>query len=244
MSLKAGLRYAFLASLVCAMGCDNETDDTDDTDDTDVTDETVTLAGTIVDAMLDTPIEGAEVCLEDPADFDCETTDAEGYASVSGLPTEHDVLVTVTATGYPDIIGAGRMEMDDITIPRFGIPSDGAIDLLETASGIDVEATKAQLMFTVTDASGTGIEGVAATLSTGGTAYYLDAGGLFAAAATETSTKGAGGFPNVATGDADLTLTHATLTCAAALAWEANNDGTFSVPLEADAVTMVSYVCE
>lgn len=210
---------------------------------------TVVLSGTITDATSGDPLEGVEVCFDEPADIDCLQTDADGEGSAD-LPINSDLKVRLTKTGYPEVLTHGNTEEVDLVGAQVGILSEEAADAALTLLGLTRDATKGHVLFVAATnvTLQSKVAGVTADLTaTTGTQFYATTAGLPDTGLDATTTAGAGAIVNIDPGDYEMTFTHDTATCVDGYAWPTSSQPesgiTVEVPVEAGVITFVSAYC-
>ena len=238
------MKSAWIPVIALLAACNGP--DTDSDSDMTGTDDTVTLSGTIVDAATQDPIEGVEVCFDEPADIACITTDATGAASTE-LPMNVNIKVRMTKAGYPTVLTHGNIEEADIIGARTALLSDTAADAALTILGETRDTSKGYVLFAATTdlTLQTKVEGATVTsTATTGTQFYASAMGIPDTSLTSTSAAGAGAIVNVDPGTYEITFAHTDKACVDGYGWPVSgSDGTMELFVEAGVMTFVSGYC-
>jgi len=200
---------------------------------------TVIYGGVLTNLLTGDPIEGGEVCVTDPAEVGCATTDATGYASLEA-PANMDAFdLRIEAEGYFTTISYGSTTDTDNTDIGITLLSTGSTDLLELTAGITVDPTKGFLSFYPKNPAGGLATGVTVSLSpSSGEVFYLDDSATPVPDATSTA-GGVAAFANVDPGVITITAPAA---CTSLFSY-ADFAGSQEIVVEANAVTFFGLEC-
>jgi hypothetical protein len=194
------------------------------------------------------PWEGVEICVEDGEA--CATSDADGLATVAAPQDAEVVLILEGDATFPDHVlpVTTTDEAQDVTL------FTGTVDLIdqifETAEGVLGTTLDGSLGTLAINARGGigdmehDVAGVTATLdpADGTPAVYTNEFGL-PSDDIETSSAGAILFYDLPTGTYTVSLSHATRTCEAWLAWPGDSSGEVRVPVREGYYTQASVAC-
>jgi hypothetical protein len=164
--------------------------------------EGVTYSGTITQAVLGSPVAGAEVCIADPPG-ECVSSDASGAYSISNVPKNTQVEFQVKAPGFINALGVFDVkDVDRNDINAALLDEQIAVGLFEDA-GITYDPTQGAIVAAVSDpAVMHGASGYSFTLtpSAGEGPYYTSPTAVLPSA-TATTDAGGVGFINLPAGD-------------------------------------------
>jgi hypothetical protein len=207
---------------------------------------TVTAKGLVTDRVTFNPIQGASVCVVGNAALACGTSDANGGYSLQ-VPANSNVAViikeqnhvdnylTFTTTDATFDLGPLRV-MDKQFDATFAQQAGGVRD---TMTGELVVA-----VFDQFPNPGTVIEHVSLETSGGaGHMFYTDAQGVPSGSLTETSTRGTAGVVNMRPGTYTMWLTHPSMNCTNAIAWNTPSGDGMKTQIFPGATTVVYAVC-
>lgn len=192
-------------------------------------------------------MEGVEVCAPE-LDLPCETSDVDGGWTLAGLPLDTDVLISATAEDSVKTLFPQHTSMDWYGWYKVMVPQN----ILEThADRLDVnlDPQKGHVFFFVweglnIDGQNTPkIDGVVARVNQG-QIFYGNSLGLASPDVTETTGNGSGGILNVPPGALNVVFDAPGGPCTEhGFHWKINEDGSFTIPIEAGYTTAIDLVC-
>lgn len=225
-----------IAVLACSTGCS-------DSDTEPEADLTVTVTYTITEFVPGDggpAIEGAEICILEPADVGCATTDADGVASFVGLTPGDAFYGRVIASGFLTSFAHGYVADEDAGL-GLTLPSDAiAQAFADSVMIMWPDPQNGVIAFNAFNAEGSGKPGVQVSLSpsSGEGPFYTSDAGLPDAMLTETQGP-LGFFTGVAPGDYEVTFPGCEITGG----WRAGADGVATTESVADGLATVSATC-
>jgi hypothetical protein len=223
----------------------------------------ITFGMTFVDGMTSSPLEGADVCVEEPAvDDNCFVTDSDGYVEWTwDSPVESNFLGRFELEGYVTSLYSGRyaddvaenweeqLETSDIIELSYGAFSQASVGMFLNTGGVEQESDLGQVLFFVGQGDGSGLEGVSVSVADdsgteAGTVLYVNP--MMTSLDTDlesTSTSGGVAIANLGPGIHTVTVGSPDYTCKAGFAWNSNVDNEVQVPVEAGAMTQAAMNC-
>jgi hypothetical protein len=174
----------------------------------------------------------------------CQPTDANGDATLSGLQATQDGISAAFSgyvTGIWPITPMGNILSWDVVLR-----STTRIDNIATQMETTFNATLGAITFATYDGCGNSLAGVSVTTSAGGTVGYTDTTGDVSSVLTATTSQGSGFILGVAPGDVSLTFSAPGMTCArySNEGWPGSGTVTTVVPISAGALTRASTACQ
>jgi len=185
-------------------------------------------------------IDGARVCVIEPAGGPCVTSAADGTFTATGIPADTEMLLELTKDGFVPALAtvtSGTVDVDFsyLMARRTTVATLGFV-ISET-----IMPTKGQIFIQTGAAAGVS---VTLTPTSGAGPFYATAGGVPSRTLTETTTSGTAIFANVDPGDYVVTFSHATLTCTpTGFAWTGTVAETTRLPVQADHITSTVVDC-
>ena len=254
------LKYALFPVLSLAACAEDKAEDTASDISEDIS---ITFGMTFVDGVTSAALEGADVCIEEPAVADnCFVTDDDGYVEwVWATPETTNFLGRLDMEGYPTNLYAGRYN-DDIAENwasqleetgkiqlNYGAFSDASVDLFMNSADAEVSEDHGHVLLFLGQSDGSGLEGstVSVTDAAGdavGTVYYVNSTmtGMDTELAS-TSSSGGVGIVNVVPGVHTVTVSSPDHVCQAGFSWNSDVDNEVPVPVEAGAMTQAAMTC-
>jgi hypothetical protein len=162
-----------------------------------------------------TNLKGATVCVDDHPEVECQLTDADGLFTLTGLPSDSDIVLTVEKNGYLPSVKLMHMPTTNAFVP-LGIGLVREADLPTTDGELDLKSNGVLDFFVFDSSTGASVPaalpGVKVTLSpeTEARPLYQASDGTYDASlrATPQADGFTGGlFLNVPPGDYKLSFT-------------------------------------
>jgi len=214
-------------------------------------DETVMLDLSVVEfepgADMDTPFEGAEVCVADTSE--CATSDADGMARLE-IPANSELELLVTANGYAPTLTPQTTADQDITTQVTPLLSDATATLLAGVldtpypPGNNGLVAVSVLTAPITD-NNNGIGGVTLTPDRAAVTYYLDENEFPTRdLSATTAPSGAGGLIEVVAGTWELELGGTASNCVVVAGWPGSTESSVRVPVRAGFITQAFVTCD
>lgn len=226
-------RRSWLPGLVlCAASC------TSGPGDTAATGPTVQASGHVEDAVFGNNVPGASVC---SVWNECVSSDGDGRFVHPGVPGEAQTHVQVSSEGATPVLAAFETTADPIELTPVGLSESSFVDSFYFLLDTEREPGTGIVAFRVTGDMG-GQAGIRARLQpTANGPHYTNDNGLPETDRFETGRDGGGMFINVEPGTVELEHIGLPEGCQTLLGW--GSADRVSVPVEADAVTLVRVGC-
>jgi hypothetical protein len=242
-AIKLGTVLVGISLAACAAPSDDVTSDQSELARATTT---TTAKGLITDRVTFNPIQGASVCVVGNSALPCATSDANGGYSLQ-VPANMNVAVLIKEQNHID---------NYLTFTT----TDAAFDLgplrvmdkqfdatFAQQAGGQRDTTTGELVVAVFDQfpnPGTVIEHVSLEVSGGGGhMFYTDGQGVPSTTQTETSTRGTAGVVNMHPGTYTMWLTHPSMNCKNAVAWNTPSGDGMKMQIFPGATTVVYAVC-
>jgi hypothetical protein len=221
----------------------------------------VLFRGWVTDGATDEVVEGGELCVLEPEQDaePCATSDADGMVEWTWLsPTESNFTAQFTLEGYTTLLYLGHYDDEVATVYSRAMETEGAVSItyrVFTTSVISWWLGKGEI--TMDDGAGhifvmvtgatedTALDGMTASLSDGsGTVVYWGADALtLNPALVASSVAGSVVIGNVAPGNHTVNVAHESLGCDNVRAWLVDAPNAYTVPVQADTVTVIHISC-
>jgi hypothetical protein len=214
-------------------------------------DKTVTLDLTVVEfepgSDVDTPFEGAEVCVADTSN--CATSDVDGIAQLE-IPANSELALLVTAEGYTPTLTPQTTSDQDINGQLTPLLSDETVTLLAGVLNTpyppgDNGIVAISVLTAPVTGSNNGIAGVTITPHPEATVFYLDENEFPTRdLSTTTAPSGAGGLIEVAPGTWEIELGGTASNCVIVAGWPGSTDNSVRFPVRAGFITEGFVTCD
>jgi len=168
-----------LIALACCVGCNTPS----------AGDEPETVSGlfTFGDFMSGNGIEHLAVCELDTDN--CDTTDADGFATLS-LPAETDFALTIVGGSYAPFLMPLRTTSEELVVDNFLAPQS-IYELAADTAGLQYDLNLGVMAVSLVDVDHVPVAGYSGAISAGEGTFYIDDLGL-AVDLTLTATSAAG----------------------------------------------------
>jgi hypothetical protein len=247
-------RLAFVALFASACGPDAAgpaPSDDNNNDDQVVEDvptwdgATVAMSGRIIDSLYKMPIADLEICVTEPYDSPCTTTDADGFYELAGVPDVAELIFEFSGEDYFPTFVMYTTTGDDFVFDG-GVYGNGTVTYLATLIEQELSADKGHLGFSVVDEEGLPLEGVTVTTvqPVGTGVFFTDSSGKPNGELAVTDSPGRGVIVNVEPGLVDVKFSHPELDCKLGFGWVGTDRDTITMRAIAGGMTYARAICE
>lgn len=203
------------------------------------------LSGTLVDALEDTPIADADVCADGGGLGDCTTTDSSGAFTIPNLPPGTRTSFLVDHVDYPGHVVPYLVRMGDedggVVVPI--LPRSFVAGLRAADGGSEPSLGEVVVRLVGGDLiSSSGAADGLVGIDGGPEALYLSQEG-WVDSERGTTTAGIAGFVGVTPGLATAQTRRSPDCTQPLLAWQGDNDTSFSLRVEPERVTYAVVSC-
>jgi hypothetical protein len=200
------------------------------------------------------PVAGAEVCLWQDDSVPCVTTDSEGKYTLSGVPANREVTLSIVKEGYYSMLRPRRTGTDDVTGMGNSLGSDGLVSLFAQIAGTTYpnpsQGVVSVAFYHSVEVDGGPVDvpyaGGAMTLSsgTGKGPSYVDEDQIPSTTLTETTSGGWGFFYEVEPGEIAISVTAGARSCTPRVAWVGAEANMFRAPVAGGFQTGIGIQCD
>lgn len=208
---------------------------------------TLRVLGTGPDFPPVVPLEGAAFCELDHTE-NCDTTDPFGVATIElVVPADKRIGYTFTKEGYVPILYANvaddMLPTDTVRWALTDATAEEGAALMNSPYPYEGTGVASVQVF---EAGGGPLSGATLELVGGasGKAFYFDTNFLPSPDLTSTTTRGDGGFFEVAPGEVEIRLGGTATNCVVGSGWPGSEANTVRMPIRAGFVSWSSVVCE